>query len=168
MPLLRSRPDGKTVDVGYALIRHRDASLPAARGTVVINPGGPGADVISRASTYDRDLAGLLSDHDLLLIDPRGTGRSGPIRCSLSEPPARREGFVRAMGACRRTLGARARAYTSAATADDIEAVRVQLGIPRLDLLGQSLRRLPDDRLRATPPRLGPLDRAVQRLPARL
>jgi pimeloyl-ACP methyl ester carboxylesterase len=31
-----------------------------------------------------------------------------------------------------------ARAYTSAATADDFEAVRAHLGIPRLDLLGQS------------------------------
>jgi pimeloyl-ACP methyl ester carboxylesterase len=138
VPLLRSNPAGETIDVAYALIRHRDASLQAARGTVVINPGGPGADVISRASMYDEDLAGLLSDHDLLLIDPRGTGRSGPIRCGLSELPATREGFVRALAACRRTLGVRARAYTSAETADDIEAVRLHLGIPKLDLLGQS------------------------------
>jgi pimeloyl-ACP methyl ester carboxylesterase len=138
VPLLRSNPAGETIDVAYALIRHRDASLQAARGTVVINPGGPGADVISRASIYDKDLAGLLSDHDLLLIDPRGTGRSGPIRCGLSELPATREGFVRALAACRRTLGVRARAYTSAETADDIEAVRLHLGIPKLDLLGQS------------------------------
>jgi pimeloyl-ACP methyl ester carboxylesterase len=138
VPLLRSKAAGETIDVAYVLLRHRDTSLQAARGTVVINPGGPGADVISRASTYAKDLAALLSDHDVLLIDPRGTGGSGPIRCGLSQLPATRERFVRAVAACRRTLGVRARAYTSAETADDIEAVRVHLGIPKLDLLGQS------------------------------
>ena len=34
--------------------------------------------------------------------------------------------------------GVRARGYTSAATADDIDAVRAHLGIRRLDLLGES------------------------------
>jgi hypothetical protein len=42
VPLFRSQPRGPMIDIGYALIRHRDLTLPAARGTVVINPGGPG------------------------------------------------------------------------------------------------------------------------------
>jgi pimeloyl-ACP methyl ester carboxylesterase len=138
VPLFWSNPAGQTIDVGYALIRHRDTSRPAAAGTVVINPGGPGGDVIQRAPAFVEQLAGLLSDHDLLLIDPRGTGRSHPIRCGATAVPATREGLIRGFAACRRALGAQARAYTSAATADDFEAVRAHLGIPRLDLLGQS------------------------------
>jgi pimeloyl-ACP methyl ester carboxylesterase len=138
VPLFRSRPAGPKIDIGYALIRHRDTSLPSAAGTIVLNPGGPGPEVVRHAREFVKELSGLLSDHDLLLVDPRGTGRSDPRRCGFSDLPATRGGLVRAVAACRRRLGVRARAYTSAATADDIEAVRAQLGIPRLDLLGQS------------------------------
>ena len=60
VPLFRSRPSGPMIDIGYALIRHRDPALPAARGTVVINPGGPGGDVISGAAQSVEQLAGLL------------------------------------------------------------------------------------------------------------
>jgi pimeloyl-ACP methyl ester carboxylesterase len=138
VPLFHAKPAAKAIDVGYALMRHRDTALPAARGTVVLNPGGPGADPIAHAPAYDTELADLLIDHDVLLIDPRGTGQSSPIRCGLTALPATRKRFTRALAACRQTLGRRARAYTSAQTADDIEAVRAHLGIPKLDLLGQS------------------------------
>jgi pimeloyl-ACP methyl ester carboxylesterase len=138
VPLFWSDPAGRKIDVAYALIRHRDATLPSARGTVVLNPGGPGDASIERASTFAEQLGGLLDDHDLLLIDPRGTGRSDPIRCGLTTFPATRERFVRAVERCRGVLGRRARAYTSAATADDFEAVRARLRIPKLDLLGLS------------------------------
>jgi pimeloyl-ACP methyl ester carboxylesterase len=138
VPLFWSNPAGRKIDVGYALIRHRDRSRPVAAGSVVINPGGPGGDVIQRASAFVQQLGPLLVDHDLLLIDPRGTGRSHPIKCGVTAVPATRSGLVRGFAACRRALGVQARAYTSAATADDVEAVRAHLGIPRLDLLGQS------------------------------
>src|SRR5947208_2931972 len=52
--------------------------------------------------------------------------------------PADRDGLTRAFAECGRSLGDRARYYTSAATADDIDAVRAHLRIPRLDLLGES------------------------------
>jgi pimeloyl-ACP methyl ester carboxylesterase len=138
VPLFRSRPAGPTIDIAYALIRHRDPALPVARGTVVFNPGGPGLDVIAGAAGWTELLAGLLSDHDLLLIDPRGAGRSHALDCGLTEVPATRQGFVRAIGRCGKRLGRQARAYTSAATADDFEAVRAHLGIPKLDLYGVS------------------------------
>jgi pimeloyl-ACP methyl ester carboxylesterase len=83
-------------------------------------------------------LADLLSDHDLLLVDPRGAGRSHPLDCGLTALPATRTGFVRGVARCGRTLGRQARSFTSAAIADDIEAVRAHLGIPKLDLYGAS------------------------------
>jgi pimeloyl-ACP methyl ester carboxylesterase len=138
VPLFRSKPAGPTIDVAYVLVRHRDPALPTARGTVVFNPGGPGTDVIGSAANWSGLLAGLLSDHDVLLIDPRGLGRSHPLSCGLREVPATRSRFVRAIARCGTRLGRQARAYTSAATADDFEAVRAHLGIPKLDLYGVS------------------------------
>lgn len=138
VPLVRARPGLGDITVAYALIKHRDTSRPA-RGTVTINPGGPGDSAIASASTYARMFGGLLQDHDLLLVDPRGVNRSDPVSCgALSSLPATREEFVRAVGECGRTLGAGARGYTSAEIADDIDAVRAELGIARLDLIGES------------------------------
>lgn len=138
VPLFRSRPAGRMIDVAYALLRHRDASLPTARGTVLLNPGGPGSDVISDAAGWNERLADLLRDHDVLLVDPRGTGRSHGLRCGVAQLPATRRGFVRAIARCGKRLGRQRRAYTSAATADDFEAVRARLGLAKLDLFGLS------------------------------
>jgi len=138
VPLSRSTPRGQTIDVAYVLIHHRDPSLPSARGTVVFNPGGPGEGVIADAAMWTGAFSDLLNDHDLLLIDPRGTGRSHPLACGFTAFPPTRDGFSRAGALCGRRLGRQARAYTSAATADDFEAVRAHLGIPKLDLYGVS------------------------------
>ena len=138
VPLFRSRPAGPMIDVAYVLVRHRDVTLPTARGTVALNPGGPGVDVVASAAEWTQRLAGLVADHDVLLIDPRGTGQSHPLRCGVTEIPATRKGFVDAIARCGTRLGRQARAYTSAATADDFEAVRAHLGIPKLDLYGVS------------------------------
>ena len=100
VPLFRSKPAGPTIDVAYVLVRHRDPALPTARGTVVFNPGGPGTDVIGRAANWTGLLAGLLGDHDVLLIDPRGVGRSHPRSCGSTEVPATRSRFVRAIARC--------------------------------------------------------------------
>jgi pimeloyl-ACP methyl ester carboxylesterase len=137
VPLDWSHPDRGAIQVAYALLRHRDQSSPAA-GTVVPDPGGPGDSPIEFAPLYAEAFTDLLADHDLLLIDPRGVGQSSPLHCGLASLPATRDGLTRAFAACGRSLGDRARDYTSAATADDIDAVRAHLGIPRLDLLGES------------------------------
>jgi pimeloyl-ACP methyl ester carboxylesterase len=138
VPLYWSRPAGPKIDVAYVLIHHTDATLPTARGTVLFNPGGPGLGVIDNAATWAHALSNLLTDHDLLLVDPRGTGHSHPLSCGLTALPPTRNGLTRAVGLCGRRLGQQASAYTSAATADDFEAVRKHLGIQKLDLYGVS------------------------------
>ncbi|MBO2455504.1 alpha/beta fold hydrolase [Actinomadura barringtoniae] len=137
VPLVRDRPGMGNTTVAYAVIRHRGKG--AARGMLAVNPGGPGDSTIAFGPTYAKVFAGLLQDHDLLLVDPRGVNRSTPVDCGLGpDLPSTRDGFVRAVGDCGTKLGERARAYTSAETADDIDAVRAKLGVPRLDLLGES------------------------------
>ncbi|WP_173390634.1 alpha/beta fold hydrolase [Actinomadura litoris] len=137
VPLVRSRPELGRTTVAYAVIRHRDTSRPA-KGTFTVNPGGPGDSALAYAPMYAQAFAGLLRDHDLLLVEPRGVGRSDSLDCGFGGMPATRDGFVRAIGACGTALGARADGYTSAETADDIDAVRARLGVDRLDLLGES------------------------------
>jgi pimeloyl-ACP methyl ester carboxylesterase len=135
-------PSLGTTKVAFALVRRRDTSRPSL-GTIVPNPGGPGVAAIGGAEApYGELFAPLLDRRDLLLVDPRGTGRSDRLSCRSLEGPglafARRERLGLAIGACGRELGARAGLYGSAAVADDIEDVRAALGLERLDLWGDS------------------------------
>lgn len=138
VPLDRDRTGSSTISVAYVLLPRTDRSRPSL-GTVVPNPGGPGASTIDQAQTYAANLAPLLQRRDLLLVDPRGTGRSSPLGCtaasavtSLGTPSSQ------IIAACGEELGVRAHSYGSAAVADDIEEVRKTLGLARLDLWGES------------------------------
>jgi pimeloyl-ACP methyl ester carboxylesterase len=82
VPLDRQKQSAGTIVIHYALVPHTDTARAAA-GTIVPNPGGPGqATIASAAALYKQAMAPVLRDRDLLLIDPRGTGRSGALACS--------------------------------------------------------------------------------------
>ena len=140
VPVDRADPGLGTTSVAFALVPRRDAARPSL-GTIV-GPGGPGSFLIDRAAQVVATFAPLMDRRDLVLVDPRGTGRSDPIACrSLMDvalgftPPAQ---MSAAIAACGRELGPRAGAYGNAAVADDLDAVRASLGIERLDLFGAS------------------------------
>jgi pimeloyl-ACP methyl ester carboxylesterase len=141
VPLDRAAPQLGTTTVAYALVPRRVRSKPSL-GTVVYNPGGPGDSPIAAAPLVVAGMRPLLARRDLLLVDPRGGGRSDRLRCPALEDPAfalaSHRRTVAAIGACGRSLGPRAGAYGSAAVADDLEAVRAALGRERLDLWGES------------------------------
>ncbi|MFI6393238.1 alpha/beta fold hydrolase [Nonomuraea sp. NPDC050540] len=137
-PLVAGKPALGTIDVAYALIRRKDESKPA-RNTIVVNPGGPGGGAIESTKGYTKLTRSLAADHDLLLIDPRGTGQSGKLTCGLTGLALlTRPELRRAAARCAATLGPRAEGYTSAATADDIDAVRRRLGLDQIVLYGVS------------------------------
>ncbi|MFC7387928.1 alpha/beta hydrolase [Sphaerisporangium rhizosphaerae] len=139
VPLDQEDPAAGTTAVAYRLVYRRDRSR-AAEGTILPNPGGPGMAVIGHRD-YTGRYRDLLEDHDLLLVDPRGVGRSDPLTCRSAGWNGLRgthAAAVAAARACGRELGPTLRHYTTAAAADDIDAVRAHLGIDRLDLLGQS------------------------------
>ncbi|WP_214416736.1 alpha/beta fold hydrolase [Sphaerisporangium fuscum] len=139
VPLDRTRSAGST-RVAYMLVRRRDPSRPA-EGTIAPNPGGPGVGVIAQRDFYGSRYHDLLATHDLLLVDPRGVGRSDPLRCpsgGWDDLRGSRAAAVGAVAACGRELGEVRRYYTSAAAADDIDDVRAHLGIGKLTLIGQS------------------------------
>jgi pimeloyl-ACP methyl ester carboxylesterase len=140
VPLDRSNPALGTTNVAFALISRRDPATPS-EGTVLFNPGGPGNAPIAQTADLAETFAPLLATHDLLLVDPRGTGRSGALGCAtlrvedVMGPPG---DLLEALGRCGRALGARVGLYGSAAVADDFDTVRAALGLDRLDLWGES------------------------------
>ncbi|GAA4549599.1 alpha/beta hydrolase [Amycolatopsis samaneae] len=83
VPLDYQDPAGDTITLG--LLR-RKAADPATRiGSLVVNPGGPGASGMNAAAAYarSREAAPLVRRFDLVGFDPRGVGASRPrVRCS--------------------------------------------------------------------------------------
>src|SRR4051812_49295250 len=138
VPLDRANPSAGTIDIAYALVPHTDTSRPAL-GTIAPNPGGPGDSTIANAGLYTTALAPLRTRRDLLLIDPRGTGRSGALSCpsvAAHDPLTLDQTLIGTL--CAQALGPRASLYGTAAAADDIDAVRTALGVDKLDLWGDS------------------------------
>src|SRR4051794_6869111 len=141
VPLDRANPAAGTIEIAYALVPHSDPSRPSL-GTVVPNPGGPGESASGFAGRYLKAFAPLRARRDLLLIDVRGTGRSGPLTCPTVTARATRDPLSideRSLATlCGADLGARGGLYGTAAAADDIDAVRAALSLDKLDLWGDS------------------------------
>jgi pimeloyl-ACP methyl ester carboxylesterase len=78
----------------------------------------------------------LRRQRDVLLMDNRGTGRSGAIDCHALQTAER--WTIALTAACGRSLGERAPLYSTAYAADDLAAVLEALGIGRIDLYGDS------------------------------
>ena len=83
VPLDYARPSGPTIPIAVA--RH-PAEVPAARlGSLVIDPGGPGASGIDdMANELSALTPQLLDDFDIVLFDPRGVERSDPVSCGVA------------------------------------------------------------------------------------
>ncbi len=155
---------GPTWDVTYAI--HRAAGTP--KGTFVTITGGPGTSGISVADSYsDAFPEGVEKQYDVVFLDQRGIGLSGPIQCAEATAAfygstARPQDPSQAAAA-----GAAAAAYVDACLAEakvaavdlpfyatrqaveDLEAIREQLGVAEAPPLRRELRNpvRPDVRL---------------------
>jgi pimeloyl-ACP methyl ester carboxylesterase len=120
------------VTLAYRLYRHTGAKLA---GTIVAQEGGPGFASIGSSFGYKLLYEPLLADHDLLMIDARGTG-SSTIHCrSVQLSPVRTPHDV---GECGRGLKGAAVLYGTKLAVDDMVAVLDSLGIDKIDYYGDS------------------------------
>jgi pimeloyl-ACP methyl ester carboxylesterase len=157
VPLDYANPNGRTITLG--LIR-RPASQPERRiGSLVINPGGPGASGMQAAASLVDRIAGneLGQRFDLVGFDPRGIGASDPdVRCLTdTEHDAERlndETDASPAGVARNEAEHRDYAQKCAQrtgndvlshvgtrdVAKDLDVLRSALGDPKLTYLGYS------------------------------
>jgi len=118
--------------VRIATIRKLAPANPT-RTAVVGLVGGPGGVAKPFAGDFARLLAPALTSRDLVMFDPRGVGDSSPVRCSFSGSSETAIGQ-----SCAARLGATRGLYTTAATVEDIESLRLADGYEKLVLYGVS------------------------------
>jgi pimeloyl-ACP methyl ester carboxylesterase len=137
VPANWAKPDGRTLEVWFASI---PAPSGPSTGVTVPFHGGPGEAISAVAEQY-LALVPALPDRDMLLVDVRGTGRSGRLGCPTADTaqwrPAGQE-QVDANARCAREVGPRRDFYTTVASVLDVEAIRRALGLPNPSLLGVS------------------------------
>jgi pimeloyl-ACP methyl ester carboxylesterase len=125
---------GGSIMIAYRLYRHTGPG--AAAGTIVAQEGGPGLSSIRSHSSYQQLFAPLRRDHDLLMVDARGTGASGALDCpSVQRHSVRTPDDV---GDCGRSLGRAADYYGTRLAAEDMKAVLDALDIRIIDYYGDS------------------------------
>jgi pimeloyl-ACP methyl ester carboxylesterase len=144
VPERRDRLDGRMLHLRVVVLRATGQATP--KGAIVVLPGGPGDGVTDAAPAWAKRLAPARAESDIVLLDPRGTGASGALTCSLDGQSGRLSDYFHdfmpldRVESCAKELSKRAdlTAYTTDAIADDLEAVRKVLGYPVLDLYGVS------------------------------
>jgi pimeloyl-ACP methyl ester carboxylesterase len=145
VPEDRGRPAGSTLAI--AVIVLPAATLSPQPDPLLMLPGGPGQSADALAPLAGA-LGGVRRNRDIVLIDPRGTGKSAPLRCAALAPRdafdemAEEQTIAIAAQRCIAELRASGDAdpaqYTTSAVVADIEAVRIALGYDRINLWGGS------------------------------
>lgn len=155
-----AKPDsGATYDV--AMIRIRSKTQKNRIGSLLINPGGPGGSGIDTAVylSFGPTFGGLPTEvtdrFDLIGFDPRGVGRSSPIKCisdsdqdasfAADPDPVGQAEFDRVAAlnkriadGCGRKYGDQLPLFSTEQAARDIDALRAAVGDSKLSYLGFS------------------------------
>lgn len=140
VPEDRARPGGRRISLAIAVVP-AEAARPEPDPVFVL-AGGPGQAIREVFPVLAPAFARLAASRDLVLVDQRGSGGSGRLRCPGLEAPERvlddpaRE--LRAVAECARTLGAGLAHYRTDDFVADLEAVRAVLGRERVNVVGFS------------------------------
>ena len=109
---------------------------------VVPIAGGPGQGSIQFYTSYSHAFEGVRRNRDILLVDQRGTGGSSRMDCpvddDLVEGQYSIELTIEYTNDCLAQLPFDPRFFTTSVAVTDLEAVRVALGYPSLNLYGVS------------------------------
>ncbi|WP_046497178.1 alpha/beta hydrolase [Streptomyces odonnellii] len=83
VPLDYGKPGGEKIEL--ALIRGRARDRAHRIGSLLFNFGGPGGSGVTALPSFAPDYEKLRSRYDLVSFDPRGVGRSDPVKCKTDQ-----------------------------------------------------------------------------------
>lgn len=149
VPERHDHPQGPSIELAF--VRYRTTN-PHPGAPIVFLAGGPGASGVATSGPIATHPQLRLLEHaDVIGLDQRGTGLTRPDldrafveRLSDGKPASRDEvaaAFSRAAARCAahwESIGVDLSAYDTGESAEDIDALRRALGVPRLVLYGSS------------------------------
>ena len=105
--------------------------------------GGPGLGASTFYTTASAAFTRIRRNHDLVIVDQRGTGKSHPLNCPIEEQQlwdASEAETARIMVECRKRLERdhELSQYTTSVAVQDLDAVRQAMGYQRIALYGNS------------------------------
>jgi pimeloyl-ACP methyl ester carboxylesterase len=155
-PIDWAKPSDGTIKL--AVIRHVTTSSTRV-GSLLVNPGGPGGsgyDMVSQSLDYFTD-ATLRKNFDIVGWDPRGVGKSSPIKCldgpamdtflyAVSPYPEGSDAWLQSRvpieksyaAACKKNTGELLGHIDAESNARDMDLLRAVLGDAKLNYLGFS------------------------------
>lgn len=141
VPENRDRPAGRQISLYVArvpAINRRKRPDP-----VFVLAGGPGMAATTFYTTVAPAFERIRRDRDIVLLDQRGTGRSNPLNCELSDDLIAQESdaeIVAEAGRCLKQTSAHADVayYTTSVAVRDLDDVRAALGYEQINLYGGS------------------------------
>jgi pimeloyl-ACP methyl ester carboxylesterase len=135
-----AQPGGARIGLHVAVVPALNRRSRAA--PLFLLAGGPGQAAGDLYTSYAGAFARINRNHDIVLVDQRGTGKSQPLFCDYPEDwrqSASDLGEVRrATQACLAKYGERVRYYTSSVAVRDLDAARAALGYGEIDLYAGS------------------------------
>jgi pimeloyl-ACP methyl ester carboxylesterase len=145
VPEDRSKPEGRKLALSVAMLPAN--TLSPDGDPLFMFAGGPGQSAEALVPVAIA-LAGVRRTRDIVLIDPRGAGKSSPLKCAALAPRDPFEELIdsdSAATSARRCLGELQAAgnvdvsrYITPEIVADVDAVRAALGYERINLWGGS------------------------------
>jgi pimeloyl-ACP methyl ester carboxylesterase len=153
VPLDYAHPDAATISI--ALNRKPATDQSNRIGSVLTNPGGPGASGIQFLQGEATSMSNLNRRFDLIGFDPRGIGQSAPVRCltgpeedtfnaidSVLDDPQEKQTFIQAdknfVTGCMQRSAKVLPFVDTVSAAKDLDLIRTALGDQKLTYLGFS------------------------------
>lgn len=151
VPLDYGNPTGDSIGIAVNRRRARDP-----RGSLLLNPGGPGASGLEYAQYAELVLTEAVVDsYDVVGFDPRGVGASAPVDCvtdaqldalfaadGTPDDPSEVAGIARLSAefadGCARLSAAVAPHVDTESAVRDMDIIRAALGDEQLTFLGKS------------------------------
>ena len=154
VPLNWSDPRSELIEI--AINRHTARNPDASIGSLLINPGGPGASGLSFTERFvSMSGENLLDSYDVVGFDPRGIGESTPVQCGTDEEidayfmrdihietqsdlDAAIQATADFAAQCRELSGPILEHVDTASAARDMDVIRAAVGDEQLNFLGYS------------------------------